>query len=118
MSESGIGSRWTRRSTAPACTKYHERSRFMTWCSICTSASRISPLRGSTTLGPAALGTWLGTQRTIATPAFSPPNSGSSFGASAATIPLEKPAASNAGCHSSIPRFTHGTSHAGVAGST
>jgi hypothetical protein len=84
---------------------------------IWTSASMISPVRGSVVLGPTAFATGEGSQRTIATLASSPEKSGS-FGASAATIPLLKPAISNADCHSSIPAFTNGTSHFGVAGST
>ena len=77
-----------------------------------------SPVRGSVVLGPTAWATGDGSQRTMATEASSPEKSGLSLGASAATIPLLKPASSKAGCHSSMPAFTHGTSHAGVAGST
>ena len=52
--------------------KYHARFRLVTLWKICTSASRISPLRGSTVLGPTAFSVALGTHRTIDTFAFSP----------------------------------------------
>jgi hypothetical protein len=42
------------RVEVPTCEKYHDRCRFMMLWNICTSASRISPLRGSTVLGPTA----------------------------------------------------------------
>ena len=82
-----------------------------------TMARMISPVRGSVVLGPTALATGDGNQRTMATLASSPEKSGS-LGASADTMPFAKPACSNAGCHSSMPAFTKGMSHLGVAGST
>jgi hypothetical protein len=90
----------------------------MLW-KTCTSASRISPLRGSTVLGPTAFSLADGTQRTMLTFAFSPRSTlTESAGTVRATIACLKPAASNAGCHSSTPRRTQSTSHVGVAGST
>ena len=117
INESGNGNVCARLSRCPTCEKYQLRCRSMMLWYIWTSASMISPVRGSVVLGPTALATGDGSHRTIATDASSPEKSGS-FGAVPATIPLAKPACSNAGCHSSMPARTHGMSHAGVAGST
>ena len=63
MRSSGSGSFAARGSSGPTCTKYQERSRFITlWC-IWMSASRISPVRGSEMCGPKAFSVVEGSQR-------------------------------------------------------
>ena len=75
-------------------------------------------MRGSWMCGPEAFSTVDGSHRITEYRASSGLQSGSSAGASLATIALRNPAASNAGCQSSMPFFTYGTHFAGVAGST
>ena len=111
MSESGIGSLRARGSSGATCVKYQERCRFSTLWNMRTEPFRISPVRGSCTCGPTAFSVVDGSQRTIVWRMSSGDQSGSFAGASPATMPSLKPAASNAGCHSSMPSRTHGFHH-------
>ena len=118
MSESGNGMLRARASSCDACVKYQARCRFNTLWNIRTEPLRISPVRGSCTCGPTAFSTVDGSHRIIVWRTSSGDQSGSFAGASAATMPSLKPAASNAGCHSRIAARTNGFHCSGVAGST
>ena len=77
-------------------------------------------MRGSWTFGPVAFSMVEGNQRITEYRTSSGDQSGSScgVGASRATIPFLNPAASNAGCQSSMALRIQGLSQVGVAGST
>ena len=118
MSESGMGSVRARGSSCAACVKYQSRCRFSTFWNMRTEPFRISPVRGSLTCGPTAFSVVDGSQRIIVWRMSSGDQSGSFAGTSRATMPFLKPAASKAGCQSSMARRIHGFHWSGVAGST
>ena len=60
-----MGSFWARLSLGEACTKYQSRTSLSTLWYIRTSASRISPVRGSLTCGPKAFSVVEGSQRMV-----------------------------------------------------
>src|ERR1700752_925724 len=80
-------------------------------------ALRISPERGSLSRGPYAFSMTDGSQRIVEFCASSRSKSGSSAGATLATMALLNPAARNTGSHISTPLISQGTHLAGVAGS-
>jgi hypothetical protein len=90
----------------------------MTFWKMRAEPLRISPVRGSLTCGPTAFSVVLGSQRITVWRMSSGDQSGSLAGASIATIPSLKPAASNAGFQSLIARRIHGFHCSGVFGST
>src|ERR1051325_6443764 len=78
-------------------------------------AFRISPERGSLTLGPEAVSVVDGSHRIVELRASSRSKSALSVGATRATIALLKPAARNTGSHISTPLISHARQVAAVA---
>src|SRR2546428_3176916 len=79
-------------------------------------AFRISPDRGSLTLGPYAFSIVEGSQRIVEKRASSRSKSVSPAAGRRAVIALLNPAPRNTGSHISTPLISHGTHLAGVAG--
>src|SRR6266550_72047 len=117
ISESGNGSVRARGSAAPACVQYHASTRLATLWKKPMLAFRISPERGSLTLGPYAFSFVDGSQRIVEKRASSRSKSESLAAGTRAVMALLKPAARNTGSHISTPLISHGTHFAGVAGS-